>query len=330
MTDTKKKRRSSSSAPSGFVDEVKQLLWTTGAERLGTDIYRGGSAAGADVEKVADALYNRWKQGISGEAKDLKSGDIGDLLAGGGPIGGAPKKDAPATKKKAAATPAAKAYQQEQAWQKAIADSPFTKLMDTVQAQYQTAQQAASAASSPSAVQQATQGAFSTALTSLSGTPSVLGGTPSAWLSQNLAAGQKATQGLTSAISAVGQAEAAQAGPIDQALKALGQGNALGVMTASTDAWLNAVASHILSNMGYYGQVPSAISGKLPSSIGEALSLYGGEAGGAGVIPVQELTTKGAYTTVKRGATGRVKTTALSTGGTVPAVSKTGTGPAPG
>jgi hypothetical protein len=273
-------------------------------------------------------LINRWKQGIETEATwfDPKAKGPGKA-ASTGPTD--PTKTKAAKSKSAEEKAKAEAKAQEKAWKKAIEASPFTKLMDVAGQQYKGAEKAAQSMASGATGQAATTGAFTQALQELAKTPATIGETPGQWLSQNLAVGQQVTAPLTAAMAAYGKAQGAAQGPINAALSAMGQGEALGLMTAPTDAWLNALASHVLSNMGYYGEVPTAISGSLPSSIGTAIKEYGGEAGTTATVPATELTTRGPYALIPRSKTGKVDIT-TSASGVTPSVPSIPTAPSPG
>jgi hypothetical protein len=84
---------------------------------------------------------------------------------------------------------------------------------------------------------------------------------------------------------------AAEAGPISKAVMAYGQANALSDITAPEASWLNALASHVQSNLSYYGLVPTASLGSLSPSVATALKLSGGYGGsaGAGTTPLQNV-----------------------------------------
>ena len=108
---------------------------------------------------------------------------------------------------------------------------------------------------------------------------------------------------VTQAMAGYGAAQEKFLPSVLSALNAMGQGEELGVATATGNAWLNALISHVSSNLAYYGVVPSAAVSAIPSPVAEALTAAGGPAGGTGVASLTTLTTKGPVATVKRGAT---------------------------
>ena len=216
-----------------------------------------------------------------------------------------------------AGTTRAKQYEKE------IQSSPYNQIMQAVGKEYAVAQQAAQSAASGSLTAPATQGAWSQALQDLQGAPSSLGMNPSAWLGQNLATEAKTTAPLQQAMSNYGSALQAQQGPIEANLNALGQGLGAEDVTASASAWLSALASHVTSNLSYYGEIPQASVGSLSPAVAQALQKSGGYLSGTskGLVPLSSLTTKGASTKAAKTATG--PGTTLSAAGSAPS-----TGPA--
>lgn len=207
------------------------------------------------------------------------------------------------------------------AYEKEIASSPIAR-METATAKMLTpAFNAASAYASGKETQSATQGAFTAALQSLSGASPVLGQTPAAWLSGNIKTAQTVDQPLTSAMAAYGGAEEAQLPSILAALKAYGQGNEIGIATAPENAWLNALISHVGTEISYYGTAPKAGVTGLPAAIAEALKAYGGPTGGTTSVALSSITTKGPYATVKGAVPGvPMGTTPALAGASVPGV----------
>ena len=189
----------------------------------------------------------------------------------------------------------AKQYEEE------VQSSPMNQILQSVAHEYATAAAPAQAAASGSLTAPATQGAWAQALQSLAGASPVLGQTPSAWLGQNLATAAKTTAPLQAAMSAYGGAQAAAEGPILSNLTALGQGLGAEDVTAGASAWLNALASHVTSNLSYYGSLPAATVPSLPSSVLGALKASGGYPGGTskGLVPLSDITTKGTTLKVK-------------------------------
>ena len=230
----------------------------------------------------------------------------------------AAKAKAPAKKKATAATTTGT---EAKVLESAIATGPLAKIMQSVATEYKVAQSASSAAASGSLTAPATQGAWAEALQSLAGTPAIIGETPSKWLGENLATAQKVDAPLTGAMNAYGEALAGQQTPILKNIAAIGQGNELGVVTAPENAWLNALGSHVTSNLSYYGTVPTAAVSSLPSSVIKALQASGGYPGSTakGLTPLGSLTTKGTTPKVKAGTT----TVGGTLAGTVPGASST-------
>ena len=239
----------------------------------------------------------------------------------GGP--GAPAKKAPPKKKnkKAATVPKetiVKAYEQ------AIETGPYAKIEQETAKEFAPAFQAANQYASGAEGAAATTGAYSQALEALSGAQAATGGTtapikvggvtlpgtaevaqntPKSWLASSLGAAAAVDAPVTQAMAGYGAAQEKFLPSVLSALNAMGQGEELGVATATGNAWLNALISHVSSNLAYYGVVPSAAVSAIPSPVAEALKAAGGPAGGTGVASLTTLTTKGPVATVKRGAT---------------------------
>lgn len=191
-------------------------------------------------------------------------------------------------RKKAAAAEAAqtKATEAEIA---AVNNSPWTKLGNALASQFQQAETPVAAAISGQGIGTAQEGAAGQALASLGLSPSSSAGQ---WLSSQTAAAQQTAAPVAQAMAQEGAQYRAEEGPISAALAAYGQANALEVQTAPESAWLNALASHITSNLSYQGVVPKAALSSFSPSVAEALQQSGGYIGtsGAGTVPVQDIT----------------------------------------
>lgn len=190
------------------------------------------------------------------------------------------------------------AAQRTAALQKQVATSPWTVMGDYLAQQYQQAAGAAQGLMDPYAggansknaemAGAATQNAL--ALTGLSPSSSAAG-----WLGQQQAAASAVDAPVAAAMGQEAGVYAKEAGPISAAVQAFGQANALGEITAPEASWLNALATHITSNLSYYGEVPTAA---LPTfeanpALGTAIQQSGGYggAGGAGLTPVASVPT---------------------------------------
>lgn len=278
-------------------------------------------ATGGTVTAAVDAAAKKFRTTAGGtwavKGTPLGNGNFLTDLLGSHTTKTSPTATKKAPAKKVAASTTNKAPTTS-TLEKEIATGPFSKILQSVTSEYQPAEEASAAAASGSLTAPATQGAWAEALQSLSGTPAVIGETPSAWLGQNLATSEKVSAPLTNAMNAYGTQLQAEQGPILQNLTALGQGLEEEVDTAPESPWLSALGSHITSNLSYYGTIPSAAVPSLPSGIATALQQSGGYGGGSsGLIPVSSLTTKGA--TAKAGKTASGITGAALTGaGSIP------------
>lgn len=247
---------------------------------------------GTKVVHLSPDEYDKGQQGpLGGAVSDLAHALIGGMLPSDS---GSSKKSDP--KKKPKETAAQKAAAEKAAEQKAlnaqiqqVENSPWTKLSNALAQQYQQAEVPVAQAVSGSEIPGAQQSAAASALASL-------GLSPNSSAGQWLAGQTAAAQAQAAPVSAAMQQEAAQyaneAGPISQAIQAYGQANALSEITAPESAWLNALATHIQSNLSYYGVVPTASLGSLAPSVAQALQLSGGYSGtsGAGTTPIQNIT----------------------------------------
>jgi hypothetical protein len=177
----------------------------------------------------------------------------------------------------------------------AVNASPWTQLSNALVSQYQQAETPVAAAVAGSGIGTAQEGAASQALASLGLSPNSSGGQ---WLASQTAAAQETAAPVAQAMAQEGAQYSAEAGPISKALDAYGQANALEIQTAPEASWLNALASHVTSNLSYEGVVPTAALSSLSPSVAKALQLSGGYLGtsGAGTTPVQNITANAADT----------------------------------
>jgi hypothetical protein len=193
-----------------------------------------------------------------------------------------------AKKAAAAKSTAEKAAQKAQV--EAVAQSPWSQLGNALAQQYQAAE--APTASLISGAQtvpgQATASQTALALLGEGG-----GGSDASQLAAWGAAANAATAPVSAAMAQEGAQYAAEAGPITKALQAYGQANAEEVNTAPEATWLQALASHVTSNLSYYGSIPTADTGVLEQAPGvaEALQQAGGYGGqtGTGLTPLQDI-----------------------------------------
>lgn len=289
---------------------------------------------GAGITSQAGAM--KWAQSNRGPSQPGAIGNLRhntahawDDLAGWltDSLHSAPAKPKEKPKPKAAGeTDAQKAAAQQKAYQaqiQAVENSPWTKLSNAVAQQYLAAEAPAQALASGSQTQPAVQGAMSQALAEVGG-----GGGGGGWLGAQANAAQAATAPVQQAMGAMGAQYAKEAGPISQAVMAYGQANALENITAPESAWLNALASHVTSNLSYYGEIPTADVPVLQSAPGVVSALeqaggYAGGSGGAGLTPLNALQVQNGQVQVNKNAN------ALSGLGTVPGSSGGGNVPAP-
>jgi len=247
---------------------------------------------------------------------------------GGGPLHAILEptaKKAP-TKKAPKAPKAPSTASETAAIEKELSTGPWAEISKALVSQYDTELAPVEAAVSGATGNAAQAGAANQALASLGLSSGSAGGQ---WLTSQLAAANANAAPVDAAMASYGNQYAAEAGPISKALLAYGQANELNVASAPEQAWLNALASHITSNLSYYGEVPSAAVSSIPGGVVEALQQSGGFPGGAstGLTPLGSLsvTPEGSVKVPKGSATGL--STASLGGGTVPgAGTNAGTG----
>lgn len=111
-----------------------------------------------------------------------------------------------------------------------------------------------------------------------------------AWLAQGASDAAAQTQGVAGAMNAEGNAYAAAAGPISKAITQWGQDNAIQNMTAPEGAFLNALISHVNSNISYYGGIAPAQVPEIEQmpTVVQAFQQAGGGTSGSGLIPLTE------------------------------------------
>jgi hypothetical protein len=236
------------------------------------------------------------------------------------PPKGADTKAAPQT---AAEKDAAQKKQEaaDEKYIKEVAQSPWTTAANALSQEFTQDMGALAPVISGQAGQQATSGAAGQAAADLG----LSGMSPGAqWLAQGAANSAAQSAGVTGAMNAEAQTYAKASGPISNAIAQWGADNALGEITAPEASWLSALASHVTSNLSYYGQIPKADLPSLSPSVASALQLSGGYGGttSAGLVPIQN---------VVPSATGGTQEKTVGTGttpgvqGTVPG--STGVGP---
>jgi hypothetical protein len=195
--------------------------------------------------------------------------------------------DAAKAKKQAAATKTQETQALEQQIQ-ATANNPWTKLGNALTSQYQQEMTPIAPLVSGQGGSQAEVGAADQALASL-GLSS--GSAPGQWLASQTAAAQQTAAPVAQAMNQEAAQMQSSMNPISAALANYAQANAQLVETAPESGWLNALASHITSNLSYQGVIPTAAEGSLTPSLLEALQRSGGYGGsGAGTVPLQSLT----------------------------------------
>lgn len=223
----------------------------------------------------------------------------------------AAKEDA----KQAAAATAAKNTAAEEAQIKEVQNSPWTQLSNALTNEYQQEETPVAAAISGSTGNAAEAGAANQALASLGLSSSSPAGQ---WLSSQTAAADATAAPVENAMAQEGAQYASEQGPITKALQAYGQANALDVQTAPEASWLNALSSHITSNLSYEGVVPTAALSSLSPSVATALQKSGGYLGtsGAGTTPLQNIGANATDTGSKAIANASAALTSSGTSGT--------------
>ena len=208
--------------------------------------------------------------------------------------------------------------------EKELSSGPWAQLSKALVTQYDQALAPVEAAVSGSTGSQGEADAANQALASL-GLSS--GSSAGSWLGSQLGAANASAAPVEAAMGAYGKQYAAEAGPISKALAAYGQANELSVAYAPETAWLNALASHITSNLSYGGDVPvSAIGSSITGPVAQAFQQAGGygAAGqiGGGVAPISDIGVKNGQAYLPKAAGGLGSAAAaLTGGGTIPGAS---------
>lgn len=179
------------------------------------------------------------------------------------------------------------------AYEHQIASGPWAQLGQALVSQYQQAETPTLNLVSGAAAPGAEAGAASSALASLGLAPNSSAGS---WLSSQMKAADATAAPVDAAMRAEGAQYAAEAGPISKALADYGQANELALATAPENAWLSALASHVTSNLSYYGTIPTAAVQSLEAdpAVITALQQSGGYGGSTtGLTPLSSLKTPG-------------------------------------
>ena len=198
----------------------------------------------------------------------------------------APKKQETQAQKQSDAT---KAYEQQI---QQVQNNPWTQMANSLANEAQSVFQQINPAASGSTGAQAQTDAANQALSSL-GLSS--GSSAGQWLKSQTQAAQATAAPVNAAMQAEGAQYAAEQGPITKAIQNWGEANAIQTMTAPESSWLNALASHVTSNLSYYGVVPTAALPSLSPDVAQALQASGGYGGttGAGTVPIQNIVPSG-------------------------------------
>lgn len=276
------------------------------------------ASGGTATEQSAVDSIKADNETLSGLVQAQDAASLGaDVLAGE-----KKPKETKAQKAAAAKSAAEKAALKAQTQQ--VANSPWTKLGNALAQQYKSAEAPTASLISGAQTVPGQDTASQTALALLGeGGGSADASTLSAWAG----AANAATAPVAAAEKAEGAQYAAEAGPITKALQAGGQANAQAVETAPESSWLQALASHITSNLSYYGSVPTADVGVLEQAPGVAQALqqaggYGGQTG-SGLTPLQDITVANGKVSVAKpnstvGSPGTVSTATAPAPGTNP------------
>lgn len=201
-----------------------------------------------------------------------------------------------------------------------VQQSPWTQLGDALAQQYQQAEAPAASLISGAQTVPGQNQASQTALALLGeGGGSADAATLGAWAG----AANAATAPVAQAEAAEGAQYSAEAGPITKALQAYGQANAQEVETAPEATWLQALASHVTSNLSYYGSVPTADVGVLQQAPGVAQALqqaggYGGQTG-SGLTPLQDIQVQNGKVSVSKNPSAGVGSPGAVSSATAPA-----------
>ncbi len=247
---------------------------------VGHDIASWLSDATRDVSSIGKAYKaaqaQRGGSGITDVAGHVAQ-DLPGLMTPVKPVKKKPKP-APSTTTSAATAPA----------------NPFEQLAQGLVSQLQAEQAPVEQAVSGADTAPATSNAVNQALADAGLSP---GSSAGQWLNANVAQANQNDQPMAQAMQAYGQAYTQGQGKVDTALTQLGQSSDLGVQSAPEQTWLTDLASHIQSNLAYYGQIPSGSAETLPPAILYYLQQSGtGGAGNSGTKQLSQLTVPGEHT----------------------------------
>ncbi len=175
-----------------------------------------------------------------------------------------------------------------------IEQNPWNQLGQQLVSQLQAEQAPVTQALSGQLTQPATASAEQQALAATGVSPT---SSASQWLQGEISQGNANDAPLQQAMAAYGQAYTQGQQGVDTALANLGTANALGVQTAPEQTWLTDLASHVQSNLAYYGQIPTSAAQNLPPALLYYLQQSGtGGAGGSGVEQLSGISVPGEKT----------------------------------
>jgi|ERR1700676_2662300 len=238
-----------------------------------------------------------------------------------------PKKAS--TKGKAKSTaPTETPAQVQAAEQAAIANNPFNQMAQGLVKDEQALQAPMENAMSGGLTGPGTSNAVATALSAAGLSP----GSPAAqWLNSNISQANAADAPMAQAMQQYGQAFGQGDQAFQQAIGNMGQANALANTVAPEQQWLQSLATHIQSNLNYYGTIPNWAVGSGSQALPPALQYYLQQTGtgqATGTTPLQNITVPGAPKNKAPNALGNVSIP--SSAGAVPSALSAGTGAAPG
>ena len=145
------------------------------------------------------------------------------------------------------------------------------------------------------------------------------------WLNANITQAQAADAPMASAMTAYQNAYNTGQGGVNTALQNMGSAENLAAQTAPEQNWLQALATHIQSNLNYYGTIPSQFVGSGPNALPPALQYYLQQTGTGQGAPG---TTNLSNVLVPGAPKNTAAANALPTVGSVPGVTPSGGNPA--
>ena len=177
--------------------------------------------------------------------------------------------------------------------------------------------------------QPATSEAEQTALAAIGLSPK---SSAASWLSSQIKQGEANDAPLQKAMAQYGQEyQQGQAG-VQTALGQMGTANQEEVATAPNEDWVQSLAQHVMSNINYYGEVPSSLINQIPDYIKYFLGQSGvGGTSAGGTTPVNQLS-QGLNQSLEFATaptTNKLPPIASSAAGATPGVIPTDTGAAP-